>query len=480
MSPTDRSRKRRRVLRVVLSAAITVVMCVSYVIADILDVVPGLLTEQAVRMPRYASPAVALKSGMVIGTVARQRTIDAGAAGALIDQFAQSQGLGSDFSVVITDDLGDVVGGRDQNAAREPASTLKTLTALAVSNVLDMGSTLATSVYLDQTGEGAALTLSGSGDMLLGSGNSDSGHINGRAGLATLADGTAKALKQRGISRISFNYDDSLFGTVRSPDHISQNNQNDQFFAPISSMAVDGGRQWNGVQPSDPDVFDSYPTLSTHTASDAAQRFISLLRARGITVAGPAGSVSTGKTPSGLSPIASVHSATLGEIMAFMLRHSDNTLAEEFGRLLALRMGTDNSPAGAVQAVQKELKTLGLDMGGLVMADCSGLSPGSQVTATTLAQVQAHNLRAGKGAAAAEGLSIPGALGTAVDRLDDARAAGLMRVKTGSLDTVTAMAGNVSRLKGGTLAFAVIINKPQDMNAARSAIDTFIAKLVGL
>ena len=53
----------------------------------------------------------------------------------------------------------------------------------------------------------------------------------------------------------------------------------------------------------------------------------------------------------------------------------------------------------------------------------------------------------------------------------------MLRVKTGSLDGVTAMTGNVSRTRGGALTFAVIVNDPDDMQAARDAIDTFIAGL---
>ena len=66
------------------------------------------------------------------------------------------------------------------------------------------------------------------------------------------------------------------------------------------------------------------------------------------------------------------------------------------------------------------------------------------------------------------------------DRYTDDAVAGLLRVKTGSLGTVTSMAGNVSRTNGGALSFAVVVNNPEDYAAARSAIDSFITKLAGL
>ena len=68
-------------------------------------------------------------------------------------------------------------------------------------------------------------------------------------------------------------------------------------------------------------------------------------------------------------------------------------------------------------------------------------------------------------------------VGTAESRLNDADEAGLIRVKTGSLGDVTSMTGNVSRLNGGALTFAVIVNNPTDFAAAKAAIDTFVAGL---
>ena len=160
-----------------------------------------------------------------------------------------------------------------------------------------------------------------------------------------------------------------------------------------------------------------------------------------------------------------------------MMRHSDNSLAEEFGRLLALETGDGNSPEGAVKAVKQVLQQSGISTSGLTMLNCSGLARGSKITVRTLLDVQQRNLQEGSGTAAAEGLSIAGFIGTAASRLDDESEAGLIRVKTGSLGNVTAMTGNVSRSNGGALSFAVIVNDPDDMQSAKNAIDAFVAGL---
>ena len=79
--------------------------------------------------------------------------------------------------------------------------------------------------------------------------------------------------------------------------------------------------------------------------------------------------------------------------------------------------------------------------------------------------------------AAAEGFSIAGLTGTAHRRLTDDSASGLLRVKIGSLDQVTAMTGTVSRTNDGALSFALIVNDPANYHGAKEDIDAFITKL---
>nr|WP_236023545.1 D-alanyl-D-alanine carboxypeptidase [Bifidobacterium miconis] len=439
---------------------------------------PGPLTLRQVTRRTIPDAPDALAAGSVAGTLDATRAVDKSAAAALIDAFGTTDGVGDSYSVIITDANGNPVAQRNADTPREPASTMKTLTALAAASTLDMGSTFETQTYLVQHDDGSAsLVLKGNGDMLLGSGTSDPDHVNGRAGLATLAAHTAAALKARGIGTVTLALDDTLFGADRYPDGIDENNEGNLYYTGVSSMAIDGGRQWDGGAPADPDIFSAYPQLSQHTDADAADAFAARLAEQGITVNGD---VTDGAAPDNASPIASVSSATLAEILAFALQHSDNTLAEEFGRLTALKLGEENSPKGGVAAVRKALGTLGVDTTGLTMADCSGLTPGSRLTVRTLAAVQARNLTVSGAAAAAEGLSIPGLVGTALNRAVSADTAGLLRVKTGSLGEVTSMTGNVSRLGGGALAFAVIVNKPDDMVAARAAIDRFVDDLARL
>ena len=400
--------RRRRAITVAVSVVATVALCVGYAVADVCDVAPGVLTLRHVEHSTVAAAGRSVEAADVIADIDASKTIDPAAARALTDAFrASAAGFGGEFSIAIADASGNVVAENNIDVPRTPASTMKTLTAYAAAVELDMGKTLDTQTYLEQSQDGTArLVLKGNGDMLLGAGASDANHINGRAGLGTLAGRTAQALRQRGITSVTLAYDDTLFGNDRWPQGIAELDTDHLYYAPTASMAVDGGRNWNGT-----------------------------------------------------------------------MRHSDNSLAEEFGRLLALQVGADNSPAGAVQAVKSVLERKGITTTGLDMRNCSGLTEDSKLTARTLLEVQLRNLAAGSGAAAAEGMSVMGFVGTAESRLNDADEAGLIRVKTGSLGDVTSMTGNVSRLNGGALTFAVIVNNPTDFAAAKAAIDTFVAGL---
>ena len=460
-----RAVRRRRTLTVAVSVAVTAALCVGYVVADICGVVPGVLTMRQVDRPTVAAAKQSIEAANVVPDLG-SANVDASAAESLIGAFSSAaDGFGGDYSIAIADASGKVIAERNIDTPRTPASTMKTLTAYAAASKLDMGSTLDTQTYLEQVQNGFAhLVLKGNGPD----------HVNGRAGLGTLAADTAQALRQRGITSVTLAYDDSLFGENRWPQGIAELDTDHVYYAPSSSMAVDGGRNWNGAAPSDPDQFTSYPALSMSPAADAAAVFAQRLAEQGITVQG---SVEQGTAPQSSSPLASVRSASLSEVMVFTLRHSDNSLAEELGRLLALKTGTGNSPEGAVQAVKSVLEREGISTQGLDMRNCSGLTEDSKLTARTLLEVQQRNLTAGSGAAAAEGLSIAGFVGTAANRLLDASEAGLIRAKTGSLGDVTSMTGNVSRINGGALSFAVIVNNPTDLSAAKSAIDKFVAGL---
>ena len=499
-----------RLATVVVASLLAAVLCIAAIAGDVFEVLPGPLTLQ----PTVGEPVpvtYSLIGGDVLpGEVDFDLPIDQGAAQALLNALLANPAVGNNSGVIIADGTGNVVVEHNSGTPLEPASTMKTLTALAASTTLDMASTFDTEVYMvnaageavdgqsdshsdgqagsetngadsqnanDAAAQTATLILKGNGDMLLSAGANDLNHVNGRAGLATLAASTAQKLKQQGVTSVNLKYDDTLFGDVRSPERINADGAVGLYYTPISSMAVDGGRLWpNGVHEDNPDEVTRYPQLSTTTASDAASAFATRLGEEGIEVEGAGEQVDA---PKDVTPIATVSSAPLSEVLRYTLRNSDNTLAELFGRLVALKAGESNTPEGATSAITTQITSLGVNTEGLTMQDCSGLSRGSAVTATTLNDIQQLNLKPGMAVAAAEGLSVMGLVGTATNRLTEDEAAGLIRVKTGSLSSVSSLTGTVSRTNNGVLSFAVIVNNPNTYGA-KQAINEFASKLAGL
>ena len=458
-----------------VSVVVTLAVCVGYNIADVYDVAPGLLTAQSAPTRTYSAIPTPLAAGAVAGKADRDVPIDEKKAEKLITALGESEGTGN-FSVAIAAADGTIAAERNLDTEREPASTTKTLTAFAAVHTLEMSGTLDTEVYLTHADTSPTIVLQGHGDMLLGEGQNDPSHINGRAGLATLAQNTAQSLRQRGIDQVALAVDDSLFGDDNTSTALEQNNDGDAMYTPLSSMAVDGGRMRYGLT-ADPDAFTDYPTLSRTTASDAAQTFRSLLTQQGITVTD---SSDTGGAETS-ARIAKVSSAPLNEVMAFMLRHSDNTLAELFARLTALKLGLGNSMDADIQAVVQVLRANDIPTDGLHLTSCSGLAAGTRLRIPTLLAVQRSLVGLDDGGAAEiEGLSVPGLTGTARNRAANDDIKGLARVKTGSLGGVRALVGNVSREHGGVLLFAVIVNDSSDELAANNAIDDFMAGLAKL
>lgn len=460
---------------VTVSVVVTLAVCMGYTIADVYDVAPGLLTAQSAPTRTYSAIPTPLAAGAVAGKADRDVPIDEKKAEKLITALGESEGTGN-FSVAIAAADGTIAAERNLDTEREPASTTKTLTAFTAVHTLEMSGTLDTEVYLTHADTSPTIVLQGHGDMLLGEGQNDPSHINGRAGLATLAQNTAQSLRQRGIDQVALAVDDSLFGDDNTSTALEQNNDGNAMYTPLSSMAVDGGRMRYGLT-ADPDAFTDYPTLSRTTASDAAQTFRSLLTQQGITVTDSSDTSGTEAS----ARIAKVSSAPLNEVMAFMLRHSDNTLAELFARLTALKLGLGNSMDADIQAVVQVLRANDIPTDGLHLTSCSGLAAGTRLRIPTLLAVQRSLVGLDDGGAAEiEGLSVPGLTGTARNRAANDDIKGLARVKTGSLGGVRALVGNVSREHGGVLLFAVIVNDSSDELAANNAIDDFMAGLAKL
>jgi serine-type D-Ala-D-Ala carboxypeptidase/endopeptidase (penicillin-binding protein 4) len=263
----------------------------------------------------------------------------------------------------------------------------------------------------------------------------------------------ADAIKAAGVTTVNGNVvgDESEFDAQRYvpswPNHYITEGDT----GPLSALMVNGG--FDGLtdhpetpsanrQPGDPPVL-------------AAATLITLLRERGVRVVGGA---ATATAPAGAHTVATLASLPLSTILGEMLRRSDNTTAEVLNKVLGAKVGGAGTSTAGAKVVASTLTKLGLPTKGLAIVDGSGLDLGDRMTCDLLTAVLDHN---GPDSGIAHDLPVAGQSGTLRARLNGSPADGKVLAKTGTLDSVTALAGFAHAASGQTLTFAFLLNGPQ-------------------
>jgi serine-type D-Ala-D-Ala carboxypeptidase/endopeptidase (penicillin-binding protein 4) len=223
-------------------------------------------------------------------------------------------------------------------------------------------------------------------------------------------------------------------------------------------------------------VFDPPPgKRADDPAAHVASELTRLATAAGIAVAGPAGA-GPAPTPDGAVTLATVRSAPLSEIVAGMLRESDNTAAELIVKELGVAKRKEGSTPAGTQAVMDALAEAKLPTAGLRLGDGSGLEVSNQASCALLAAA----LRIPDGSSGprmAPLLAVAGRTGTLSLRLADTPLAGKLRAKTGSINNVSGLAGYLDGRRG--LSFAFVVNGPLSDSAGRLLQDRLVALLAG-
>lgn len=441
-----------------------------YATADVYDVVPGPLTARPVATPPPPPPPA---PGATVPAPARPvlEAVDPDAAlpsppvvAAAVTPLLSDPALGPSVSATVVDALtGRVLFDQAGDEPREPASTSKLLTAAATLTTLDPASTLDTMVVDGPSPQ--EVVLVGRGDVLLAAGTGDADLVNGRAGLGDLAALTAQALLGQGRDTVAVRLDDTAFVGAGTAASWSPSDVDGGFVAPVTAIAVDAGRAAQG----------KYAARHDDPSMVAATTFSAALEDEGVTVVGEPARVAAAAQA---QVLATVSSAPVAELTAYMLVESDNTLAEALARLVAGATGRRTTFEDAAVAVVDAVARLGVDTIGTRLADGSGLGEGSVVSASTLTEllVLAASPEHPELRTLLTGLPVAGFSGTLLDRFDDPSpnpAGGLVRAKTGSLNGVTTLAGAVTDVDGRLLLFAVMADQVPAAGTigAREAVD---------
>lgn len=382
---------------------------------------------------------------------------------ARLDPVLKTDGGGTFTGVVQDAVTGKVLFDRNGAAGRIPASNMKLLTAAAALRAIGPESRFSTKAVAGPASGAAGATsrtvvLVGGGDVLLTAGESAKGEVLGHAGLATLAKRTVESLREDGFrGTVDVVVDDSLFtgpslNPAWSPDDVAAGEM-----APLFPLALNSAR------------FDPAVTAGPRpqdSALAAGLAFAAQLKtagaAAGLQVAPAVGRLE-GKTAQDAAVLGEVESATVSRQVDLMLQTSDNYLAEALGRMAAAAAGQPASNEGAAAAVLQQLAGLGVPTDGMTVADVSGLALSNQVSARQFSEVVRAIAAGGDGRlrAALAGFPVAGLTGTLGDRYVDessAEGAGLVRAKTGTLNTVIALSGYVVDADGRLLVFSFIGN----------------------
>jgi serine-type D-Ala-D-Ala carboxypeptidase/endopeptidase (penicillin-binding protein 4) len=388
---------------------------------------------------------------------------------AALSSMLGSQALGPHVGAVVDDmSTGQVLLSRQGGSAFAPASTAKLAVATAALEVLGPAARFTTRVVIGPAR--SSIILVGGGDPTLADGRPPASDYPQPASLASLAAETARALRARGVRAVHLRYDASLFtgpgmGPGWAPDDVASGD-----VTTIVPLEVDQGRLTPSGAPQDADVPGNFRARSTAPAASAAQDFAALLSGRGIRVIG---GVTQTVAARGSTTIAAVSSPPLAEIIEQMLTESNNVIAENLARQVAIATGHPASFSGAAAAETGVLRRLGVS--GITLVDGSGLSPQDQITPSTLV----HLVRLASAPSHPElrpvitGLPVAGFTGTLApggsvfnDLGPSAR--GVVRAKTGNLLSVVSLAGIAYARNGQLLAFAFMADQlPKNgLNAA--------------
>lgn len=337
-----------------------------------------------------------------------------------------------------------------------PASLTKLVTAVAALEVLGPDHVFRTTVVAEAAPEGGTVEqawLVGSGDPLLATSDYVARFEN-QPQLATLVEALADDLAAAGITSIgTLTGDASRYDDDRYPDAWPERFVDQDQSGPLSALAVNDS--WEAFPPL-PDVDEPDEEPADDPAEHAARVVAGVLGDRGAAV---------GATASGAAPdtatveLAVLESPPLTEVVAHMLRESENHSAELLLKEIAVAEGRPGTTADGLDVANGILVDLGLPVGGSLTTDGSGLGDGN---ALSCALVQAILERAGPDSAIGRGLPVAGETGTLARRFLGVDATGRLAAKTGTLNQATALAGFVDTLGGAELSFSFIANLDAD------------------
>ena len=385
---------------------------------------------------------------------------------------ALGQVMGGLSGCLLVEDDGVPILDHDSGAPFVPASTQKMLVAAAALSRLGPEYRFETKVVAPRPPQDGSLDdawLVGGGDPYLVTPDY-AGYLATRPRTADLAltpmAALADELVGHGIKGIpaGLHTDESRYGPQRSVPSWKPSYVSEAEVGSLGALTVNEGLSTWGP---------SSQTVAADPAVSAATALGRLLNDRGVTLPAP---TAGGTAPRDAVVIATVQSAPLAQIVAGMLRSSDNYVAEMLVKELDHQYGGPGLTAGGTARVIEEDGRLGVPVDGVHLADGSGLDVGNRATCRALLGTLTLS-RLAPFSVLDSGLAVAGRSGTLARRYVGSPAENRLAAKTGWINGAVAMVGRIASQP--TRRFALIVNGQFGWPFAQSLEDRVVALLTG-
>ena len=186
-----------------------------------------------------------------------------------------------------------------------------------------------------------------------------------------------------------------------------------------------------------------------------------------------------GEVPKSARVLARAFSPDLAEIIRDINKYSNNTMAQQLFLSLGARYRTDadaDDAKAAQRVIRQWLAKKGITASHLVMENGSGLSRDERVSAREMGTLLQAAWKSPYAAEFMSSMPIVGMDGTMRKRLKRTALAGEGHIKTGTLNTVRAIAGFSRDSNGNSWAVVAILNDPRPWGAS-SVLDQVLLDL---
>ncbi len=174
------------------------------------------------------------------------------------------------------------------------------------------------------------------------------------------------------------------------------------------------------------------------------------------------GKLRKGQVPADATPALVWRSRPLGEVVRSFNQNSNNVMTRQLLYTLgAEAAGAPGTRDNGVATVRELLAARGLDTSTLMLQNGAGLSRDERASMQFLVDLLRAAYRSPYAPEFIASLSLGGLDGTTRGRFDASPASGVMHLKTGRLDHVSAVAGYVRAANEKTYVVAVVMNSPE-------------------